>query len=180
MPGGYVAVADGQNPPRVTVVRIAGRDSRRIHCTVPVFKANEGSVEAHLVVAGRSIVVSNAYGYDGLATTEGGRSTTGGMARVVVGVRGCRIAWKTDEISPSAQAVVSRSTGLLYTVLKPRTFPDAWNLAAIDWYSGKVRFQVLAGEGLGFNSDGGAVVLGPDGSAYAGSFGGLTRFHDAG
>lgn len=31
---------------------------------------------------------------------------------------------------------------------------------------------------LGYNSDGGAVLLAPDGTAYAGSFGGVTRFRD--
>jgi hypothetical protein len=73
---------------------------------------------------------------------------------------------------------VSRATGVLYTLVKPAGFPDAWNLAAIDWRTGKTRFAALAGEGLGHNSEGGAVVLGPDGSAYAGSFAGVTRFHD--
>jgi uncharacterized protein (DUF1330 family) len=178
--GGFVAVADGLNPPRVTVMRIKGRDSRRLACAMPVFTPGKGSVEAHFVVAGRSLVVANAYGYANPATTEGGRSTVGGLTRVVVGKRGCRVAWTSAEISPSSQTVVSRATGLLYTVVKPATFPDAWNLAALDWRTGETRFAALAGEGLGYNSEGGAVVLGPDGSAYAGSFGGVTRFKDAG
>ncbi|MCW2959319.1 MAG: hypothetical protein JWP18_2122, partial [Solirubrobacterales bacterium] len=177
--GGYVAVADGLNPPNLVVVRVAGRDSRRLACRVPVFDPGQGSVEAHLVVAGRSVVVANAYGYTGLGTTEGGRTTTGGLTRVIVGTRGCRVAWRSPLVSPSASAVVSRATGLLYTVVKPKGFPDAWNLTALDWRTGAQRFSVLAGEGLGYNSDGGPVVLGPDGAAYAGSFGGVTRFADA-
>ncbi len=177
--GGYVAATDGLNPPNLVVTRVAGRDSRRLACRVPLFAPGPGSVEAHLVVAGRSVVVANAYGYTGLGTTEGGRTTTGGLMRVVVGARGCRVAWRTPLVSPSASAVVSRATGLLYTVEKPAGFPDAWNLTAVDWRTGAQRFSVLAGEGLGFNSDGGPVVLGPDGAAYAGSFGGVTRFADA-
>ncbi|WP_196189425.1 hypothetical protein [Conexibacter sp. W3-3-2] len=177
--GGFVAVVDGLNPPRVTVLRTAGRDAQRLRCTVPVFRPGAGSVEAHLVAAGRSLVVSNAYGYQSLLTTEAGGTTTGGLARVVVGRRGCRVAWTSDVVTPSAQAVVSRATGLLYAIEKPAGFPDAWNLVALDWRTGARRFGVLAGEGLGFNSDGGAVVLGPDGVAYAGSFGGVTRFADA-
>lgn len=176
--GGYVAVADGLNPPRVTVARIAGRDSRRLACAVPVFRPGTGSVEAHLVAAGRSVVVMNAYGYENLGTTEAGRTTTGGIARVVVGRHGCRVAWTSDQISPSAQAVVSRATGLLYTLVKPAGMPDAWNLAAMDWRTGALRFTALAGEGLGYNSEGGALVLGPDGAAYAGTFGGVVRFRD--
>jgi hypothetical protein len=180
VPGGFVAVADGLNPPRVTVVRIAGRSSRRLACAVPVFRPGAGSVEAHLVVAGRSIVAMNAYGYDNPSTTEAGGTTTGGIVRVVVGRRGCRVAWTSDQISPSAQPVVSRATGLLYTLVKPPGAPDAWNLAALDWRTGHLRFAALAGEGLGYNSEGGAVVLGPDGAAYAGTFGGVVRFRDGG
>jgi hypothetical protein len=177
--GGYVAVADGLNPPRINVMRIAGRASRRLACAVPVFKGGTGSIEAHLVVAGRSIVAANAYGYENLATTELGRTSVGGLARVIVGKRGCRTAWTSKEISPSAQPVVSRSTGLLYTLTKPAGAPDAWNLTAIDWRTGATRFAALAGEGLGYNSEGSAVVLAPDGAAFAGSFGGVVRFRDA-
>lgn len=176
--GGFVAVADGANPAHVIVARVAGRASRRLACSVPVFKNGTSSVEAALTVAGRSLVVTNAYGYTNLPSTEGGRTTTGGIARVIVGTRGCRTAWTSPLVSPSANPVVSRATGLLYTVLKPKGFPDAWNLGAIDWRTGALRFQVLAGEGLGFNSDGGPVVLGPDGAAYAGSFGGVSRWAD--
>jgi hypothetical protein len=97
---------------------------------------------------------------------------------VVAGRHGCRVAWSSPQVSPSAQPVVSRATGLLYTLEKPKGAPDAWNLAALDWRTGERRFAVLAGEGLGYNSDGGAVVLGPDGAAYAGTFGGVVRFQD--
>lgn len=120
----------------------------------------------------------NAYGYENPGSTEAGRTTAGGIARVVVGRRGCRVAWTSDQISPSAQAVVSRATGLLYTLVKPPGAPDAWNLGALDWRTGALRFTALAGEGLGYNSEGGAVALGPDGAAYAGTFGGVVRFRD--
>lgn len=180
VPGGYVAVADATNPPRVDVVRVRGDDAHRLKCATSVFSPGTGSVEAQLVVAGHSIVVANAYGYDNYATTEAGRTTTGGLTRIVVGRRGCRVAWTSPEVSPSSQPVVSRATGLLYTAIKPAGFPDDWRLAALDWRTGQRRFSVLAGEGLGYNSDGDAVVLGPDGAAYAGSFGGVTRFRDAG
>ena len=86
--------------------------------------------------------------------------------------------WRSREISPSAQPVVSRATGLLYTLDKPAGFPDRWDLAALDWRTGRLHFRVLAGEGLGFNSSGGAVALAPDGDAFAGTFGGVVRFSD--
>ncbi len=173
----YVAVADAMTPPRVRVVRINSSAAKRLACAVTVFPS-AGLVTAPLVVAGQSLVVSNGHGYANVMTTEGGRTSTGGLTRVVVGKRGCRTAWTSREISPSAKPVISRATGLLYTLVKPRSFPDAWNLAAIDWRTGATRFAALAGEGLGFNSEGGAVVLGRDGAAYAGTFGGVVRIRD--
>ena len=81
-------------------------------------------------------------------------------------------------ISPSAQPVrVTLDRAPLHARQAARV-PDRWNLAAIDWRTGRPAFSVLAGEGLGHNSDGGAVVLGRGGTAYAGSFGGVTRFRD--
>jgi hypothetical protein len=181
VPGGYVAIADALDPPRLTVLRTGGPDARRLHCAVPLFKQQgHGSVEAHLVVAGDRVVASNAYGYEGPRTTEGGGTTLGGIAQIRVGRRGCRTVWRSDVVSPSAQATVSLATGLLYTVDKPKAFPDRWNLTALDWRTGKLRYRSLAGEGLGFNSNNGAVLLGPDGAAYAASFGGVARWADLG
>jgi hypothetical protein len=180
VPGGYVAVTDGNDPPRLLVMRTGGHAARRLACAVPLFTPGHGSVEAQLVVAGHAIVVSNSYGYDNQLSTEGGKTTTGGISQVVVGRRGCRTRWRSKEISPSAQPVVSRRTGLLYTLDKPAGFPDRWDLAALDWRTGRLRFRALAGEGLGFNSSGGAVVLAPNGDAFAGTFGGIVRFSDVG
>jgi hypothetical protein len=171
----YVAGGDGMNPPHIQVHAIADGG---LHCSQPVFQSRGGSIEAQLVTAGRRLVAANAYGYDGLITTEGGGTTDGGLEQIRVTRRGCRQAWTSDLVSPSSQAVVSRETGLLYTMEKPQGFPDAWNLAALDWRTGRFRFSALAGEGLGYNSEGGAVVLAPDGAAFAGSFGGVTRFAD--
>lgn len=173
-----VAVVDRQDPPRLNVVRIDGGGAHPTVCAASVLEPRPAQVEAHLVSAGDSIVVMNGHGYTSPLSTEGGATTTGGIARMVVGEDGCSEAWASEVVSPSAQAVVSRATGLLYTLAKPAGFPDAWYLAALDWRTGALRFQALSGEGLGNNSEGGAVVLGPDGSAYAGTFGGVVRFAD--
>jgi hypothetical protein len=180
VPGGWVAVTDGEDPPRILVAHTRGPEEARLACATKVFASTHGSIEAHLVVAGHSIVAANAYGYPNPTATEGGRTTTGGITQVQVTPRGCRTVWRSSVVSPSAQMVVSRRTGLLYTLEKPKGFPDAWNLAALDWRTGKLRFEALAGEGLGYNSEGGALALGADGAAYAGTFGGVVRFKDAG
>ena len=178
VPGGYVAVADARDAPRLRVYRTGGPAARRLACSVALFEPGHCSVVAQLVVAGHAIVAAIAYGYANPSSTEGGKTTTGGLQQVVVGRHGCRTAWRSKEVSPSAQAVVSRATGLLYTLDKPAGMPDRWDLAAIDWRTGKLRFRALAGEGLGFNSNGGAVALAPDGTAFAGTFGGIVRFRD--
>jgi hypothetical protein len=178
VPGGFVAVADSRDAPHLLVLRTGGPRTKRLFCSVALFAPGHGSVEAHLVVAGRRVVAANAYGYANQASTEGGRTTTGGLQQIAVGRRGCRTTWRSKVVSPSAQPVVSRATGLLYTLDKPAGMPDRWDLAALDWRTGKLRWRSLAGEGLGFNSNGGAVALAPNGTAFAGTFGGLVRFRD--
>ena len=162
-------------------MRISGRDVapprlRRRRSSA----GGAGSVEAHLVVAGPLDRRLQRLRLRQPARPRAGAPRPAGIARVVVGAAAAAPPGRATEISPSAQPVVSRATGLLYTLVKPPGFPDAWNLAAIDWRTGALRFAALAGEGLGYNSEGGAVVLGPDGAAYAGTFGGVVRFRDGG
>lgn len=166
---GVVAVADGAG--QLVVVEPGTGEPI---CDVPLF----GAIEAHLVAAGDAVVASNASGDSSPLATEGGQTTAGGLARVDVAPGGCKVAWRSDEVAPSSQAAVSRATGLLYAAVKPAGFPDEWALAAIDWRTGATRWRALLGEGLGFNSDGGPVVLGPDATAYAGSMGGVALVRD--
>ena len=137
--GGYVAVADGAEPAaRSPSCGSRGRDSRRLACAVPVFRPGTGSIEAHLVVAGRSIVATNAYGYDNLATTEGGRHDDRRdrprrrrQARLPRrpgrATRSRRRRSRSSHARPACSTRWSSRAG----------FPDAWNLAALDWRTGE-------------------------------------------
>lgn len=172
---GLVAVADGGDPARV--VALDAQTGEQV-CEVPVFAAGASAVEAHLVAAGDGVVVTNGFGEAGPQTTELGKTTAGGIWRVNLSRAGCAVAWRSTIVSPSSQPALSRATGLLYVAVKPAGFPDAWNLAALDWRTGERRWEALLGEGLGFGADQAPVVLGPDATAYAGSFGGVSSLRD--
>jgi hypothetical protein len=75
---------------------------------------------------------------------------------------------------------LSARNGLVYTYTKdPQpSNADAWYLTALDFASGKTVYKRLGGEGLGFNNNYAPVTLGPDGTAYVGTLGGLVALRD--
>ena len=77
---------------------------------------------------------------------------------------------------------VSLDAGLVYTYTKPKRddSTDAWYLTALDFRTGRTVWSRLAGTGFGYNNNYAPVTIGPDGTAYVGVLGGLTRFEDAG
>jgi hypothetical protein len=144
------------------------------------------------------LIAENNYGYAGpLPTGPSGRSadTAPGAVRIAVDYRrgGCHVAWRNDRIRiPTLVSKVSLANGLLYTYTHPSAAelpwkyaavpglaPEAWFLTAVDARTGKQVFSKLAGTGLGFNNNYAPVSLGPDGTAYVGTLGGLVRFADA-
>lgn len=180
-----VAITDNADPMNVVVYQ-RGRSvsGPREICRAPVFRQGGGATDNSLVAAGNSIVVENNYGYTGPASTEGGRSTEPGVERIDFDVasRTCRKVWRSEERSPTLVPKLSLPNGLVYVYTKepqPAGGADLWYLTAIDFHTGRTAYKVLAGEGLGFNNNYAPVSLGPDGSAYVGVLGGLTRFADA-
>ena len=57
---------------------------------------------------------------------------------------------------------------------------SAWYLTAIDARTGKTAWSVRTGTGSLFNNHYAAVTLGPDGSAYVATLGGMVRVRDRG
>jgi hypothetical protein len=180
MPAGpWVTITDNSDPINVVVYN---RDTGALVCSVPVFSKGASDTDQSLVVAGRSIVAENNYGYSGPAAVEQGRTTTAGLERVDVnpGGTGCKKVWHSDEISPSVVPKVSLANGLVYTYTKPAgDQSDPWYLTAIDFRSGRTIYKARAGSGLGFNNNYAPVTLGPDGTAYVGVLGGLVALRDA-
>ncbi len=180
MPAGpWVTITDNSDPINVVVYN---RDSGALVCSVPIFSKGASDTDQSLVVAGRSIVAENNYGYSGPTKTEQGGTTTGGLERVDVnpGGSGCKKVWHSDEISPSVVPKVSLANGLVYTYTKPAgDNSDPWYLTALDFRSGRTVYKARAGSGLGFNNNYAPVTLGPDGTAYVGVLGGLVALRDS-
>lgn len=181
----WVATTDNADPTNVVVYRRGPKSQGggQEVCRVPVFRKGASASFQSLTWAGDQLVVENNYGYDGLASTLGGRSTVPGLAaiRFDKNTETCNIAWTNNQFStPSAIPRLSLANGLLYTVTKPARADgaDDWYLTALDWRTGKHVYSVRYGSGFPMNNNFTAVSLAPDGSAFVGVLGGLVRISD--
>ncbi|MGN2635204.1 hypothetical protein ACTD5D_03230 [Nocardia takedensis] len=182
LPDGYVAITDNADPMNVVVYRTAPDATDREVCAVPVFAPGASATENSLIGAGRSLIVENNFGYTGPQSTMFGRTTTPGFARVDIDAdgQGCTLAWTNDTVAaPSVVPKLSLATGLIYTYTKGEQPTDPWYWTALDFRTGAVVFQRLAGVGFGFNNNYAGLALGPDGAAYLGTLGGLISLRDA-
>jgi hypothetical protein len=177
----YVAITDNADPMAVLVFKRARtvRGRRRV-CRRPVFAKGASDTDQSLIGTARSMVVENNYGYTGPAATSQGKTTTPGLARVDIdrGGRGCHIAWTSQEVAPSVVPKLSLGAGLVYTYTKDTDSHDPWYLTALDFRTGRTLFRARGGSGLGYNNNYAPVTLGPDGTAYVGTLGGLIAMRD--
>ena len=110
-----------------------------------------------------------------------GKSTTPGMARVMIDPDGCHVAWtNNDVIAPSSVAKASLGNGLVYAYTKPvrKDLIDAWYITAIDIRTGDIAWSRLTGTGIQWNNHYAAIYLGPDGTLYVATVAGLIRLSD--
>ena len=179
----WVAITDNADPMDVVVYRRGAhvRGKREV-CRVPVFEKGASDTENSLIAAGRALVVTNNYGYQGPVQTSEGAVTTPGITRVDVDRdgHGCHVAWEnTEERSPSAVPKLSLANGLVYIVAKdPAGSSDVWYLAALDFRTGKLAYKYRYGTGPGYNPNYAPVSIGRHGEAYVGVLGGLVRIQD--
>jgi hypothetical protein len=185
--GGLVAITDNADPMNVVVYRTSARLRRGVArrvCQVPVFSKGASATENSLIGAGRSIIVENNYGYtDPFAAGGSAVVSAPGFARVDVrkNGRGCRKVWtNTTARAPSAVPKLSIRNGLIYTYTRP---PDpggsnAYYWTAIDFRSGRTRWNQYAGHGTFYNNNYAGIALGPDGGAYLGVIGGIISLRD--
>lgn len=179
LPGGLVAITDNADP-KMNVQFYAADDGELV-CQQAVFGDGESASAGSLVAVGaRGVVVENNYGYTGPLRTVLGRSTPGGLARVDVVDGACQVAWTNAQASPTSTAKVSLENGLVYAVTKQRSLlgVNAWYFTAMSARTGRTAFSVRTGIGALFNNHHSAVTLGPDGSAYVATLGGLVRIRD--
>ena len=184
MGDGLVAITDNADPMNVLVYRRGRAVSgpRRI-CRQPVFEQGASATDQSLIGTGRSLVVENNYGYSGPAATQQGGTTSPGLERVDLDAGGgCHSAWRSAERAPSVVPKLSARNGIVYTYTKDpqpnAPSADAWYLTALDFASGGTVYKRLGGEGLGHNNNYAPVTLGPDGTAYVGTLGGLVALRD--
>jgi hypothetical protein len=187
MKGGYVAITDNADPMNVVVYRTARRlkhGQRRKVCQVPVFDKGASATENSLLTNNRSLYVENNYGYQDPFGPNSGALTSPGFARVDVrrGGRGCRKVWETKiERGSSVVPKLSTRTGLIYTYTRdqsavPASQPYYWT--AISARTGATAYKVYAGNGLAFNNNYAGLALGPTGTAYLATTGGMLALRD--
>jgi hypothetical protein len=181
LPGGYVAITDNADPMDVVVYRTDPAAAQRQVCAIPVFAKGASATENSLIAAGPSLVVENNYGYTSPASTSLGGHTKPGFARVDIDADGggCRLVWtNTTVAAPTVVPKLSLATGLVYAYTKTRAVTDPWYWTAIDFRTGQVVWRSLAGAGIGFNNNYAGLTLGPDGTAYLGTLGGIIAMRD--
>jgi outer membrane protein assembly factor BamB len=181
LPSGLVAITDNADP-QMHVQFYDVLDGSLV-CEAAVFGKGESASDNSLVAVGdASVVVENNYGYTAPWTTMVGRSTPGGLARVDAdpATGECTVGWESDVIAPTSVAKVSLATGLVYAYTTKASWwgVSAWYLTAIDARTGETAWSVRTGTGTLFNNHYSAVTLGPDGSAYVATLGGMVRVRD--
>jgi hypothetical protein len=187
MKHGYVAITDNADPMNVVVYRKATRlhGKRRVVCQVPVFKKGASATENSLITAGRSLLVENNYGYQDPFGPNMGAPTQPGFARVDVrgSGQGCRKVWTNTTVrAPSVVPKLSTRTGLVYTYTQDRDAANTqrWSWTAISFRTGRTAWKQLAGTGGFYNNNYAGLALGPGGTAYLGTFGGMLALRDGG
>lgn len=176
-----VVIADNAEP-RMNVLfyKRDGNRTNRLICKAPVFAAGQSATENSLVAAGRSVLVENNHGYAGPQSTLLGKTTSPGIARVVLEGDTCRVAWTNPITAPTSVPKVSLGNGLLYAYTKAAShlLDDSWALSAIDVRTGKTQWSQRTGNGVQWNNHYASIYLGPDGAAYMPTLAGLIRFKD--
>jgi hypothetical protein len=146
-----------------------------------VFRRGAGDTENSLIAAGRSMIVENNFGYTGPTVTAAGGQTTPGFARVDINRSGtaCRLVWTNTSLdAPSVVPKLSLASGLIYAYVKGTGPTDPWYWATLDFRTGRMVYEQLAGTGLEYNNNYSGVVLSRAGTAYLGVLGGIIAMHD--
>jgi hypothetical protein len=177
----FVTIADNADP--FLHINVYNRQTgtlvaqQAVFLTLPTQNATENS----LIAVNHSVLVENNYGNVDPSSTFGRLTTSPGVARVDFdpSTGRSRVVWGNTKISvPSIVSQLSTADGLEYTYAKDAR---GWFWAALDFQTGavvarsRVRLSNILGGVLANNFYGGLTV-GPDGSAYAGVFGGIVSW----
>gem|GEM_PF-554072 len=189
--GDLVAIADNADPMNVLFLN---RHTGALEASIPVFDGPKydlggglyaSCTENTLIGVQRdpdnySVIVENNYGYVTYDDTEGDLTTIGGVTRIDVvhsgGVYTPSEVWESAERSCTPVPKLSLANGLVYLYTKPPL--NIWYVTAIDFETGATVFSEVTGAGLGSNNNWAPITLGPDGTFYIGTLGGLISLQD--
>jgi hypothetical protein len=86
----------------------------------------------------------------------------------------CDVTWSNPEVAiPNGIPTMSAATNMIYGI---GSRDGVWTLEGLDWNTGKVALTVETTAFPTSNSFYAATTIGPDGTAWTGNFGGVTRF----
>jgi hypothetical protein len=174
--GSYVGIDDNADPTDVVIYRTS--DGHQL-CRVPVFKMGQSADENAMIAAGSSYLIENNYGYTNPLNAQGTRSSAPGFARV--DVKGCRVVWTNSTVHvPSVVSKLSLANGLVYTYAYDPGSASPWYWTALDFRTGRVVYQILAGNGPGYNNNYSGIAISPSGTEYVGTLGGIILLRDGG
>jgi hypothetical protein len=192
--GKYVAITDNAEQLHVVVLRTAeqlGPKEERIVCEQEVFEPGAGADENSLVGSGLSLLAENNYAYAFNFDTGAMKPNVPGFTRIDIDPngKGCSKVWGNSEVASSVCGHLSTRTGLYYTLArvmdesnKDDQHPygvDVYYWTALDFRTGEVVWQKMAGTGTLFDGWYPCVGIGPNGTAYVGQYGGLLAIRDA-
>jgi hypothetical protein len=88
--------------------------------------------------------------------------------------RTCDVVWSNPDVAiPNGIPTMSASTNMLYGI---GARDGVWTLEGLDWDTGEEALTVETTAFPTSNSFYAATTIGPDGSVWTGTFGGVTRF----
>ena len=183
--GKYVGITDNAEQLHVVVYRTAeklGPKEQRIVCEFPVFPYGRGADENSLVGDDHSFLAENNYGYGyDFAHLKMLERSDPGFARVDVDPngKGCSLGWKNDEVASVVSGHLSTRTGLYYTLSRKWDGDvEVYYWTALDWRTGEVAWEKLAGTGTLYDGWYPGVGIAND-MLYVGEYGGVVTLKDS-
>ena len=187
--GKYVAITDNAVPMKVVVYRTANflaRGQRRVLDSIPVFKDMAGQAAENSLVGYRnSIVVENCYGYSSGFDAAGNMTSTPnlpGFERVDIGSDGkLHKVWENTFVASNTVPTLSTATGLITFVERQEdatTGADVYYWTALDHRTGYPVWRKMVGTGVNYDGYWSTTMMGPDGTYYVATYGGLAAIRD--
>ena len=174
----FVAIGDNADP--LMHVNVYNRQTGALVAQQAVFSAfpRRNACENSLIAVNHSIIVENNYGNARVASTLGRLTTVPGVDRVDFdpATGQSQVVWENVTVAiPSVVSQLSTGDGLVYTYAKDA---ESWYWATLDFKDGSLaaKSRVPLSDELGgvlANNFYSGIGIGPDGSAYAGVFGGI-------